>query len=112
MGILSNNTKSPIPEPVQDMIDLYSEMIKTRRKIESGIGDKNHEIIRYDKLECKVNVMWAELSTLDQRQAVNLLVELGFMKEECARALIMFDGRVDMMGPIEPCLTIGPSKEK
>lgn len=110
MGILSSNPKN-IPEKVQDLISLYAEMVKTRRKIETAKGDMSHERLRHDKLEFKINPIWSELSNTDQMIAVSQLVKDGFMNEDCAKILIILAARIDMMPPPEPCFKIGPIKK-
>lgn len=106
MGILSNNPTKQVPEKVQDLIDLYSEMIRTRRKIDSESGDLTHERLRHDKLVCKVDPLWSSLSKNEQSIAVKKLVGDGFMTESIAKMLIIFDGRIDIMPPPEPCIRI------
>jgi hypothetical protein len=110
MGILSNHIHKEVPEKFKDLIDLYSEMVRTRRKIDLGVGDLTHERLRHDKLACKVDPLWSELSNVEQRMAVKELVNSGWMPEVYAKALLILDARIDMMPPPEPCLTIGPKK--
>lgn len=108
MGIIANNSK--IPESAQEMVDLYTAMVKTRQTIESGKGDINHEKIRYQRLEMKVDEQWLKLDHASQIQAVDALVAANLMKKGVRDVLVLFEGSIDHRPPPEPCLTI--TKEK
>lgn len=106
MGFLSNSSQKQVPEKVQDLIDLYCEMVRTRRKIDSGSGDMTHERLRHDKLVCKVDPMWSTLSNPEQLLAVRALIKDGYMVQGMDVILTSFEGRIDMMPPPEPCIKI------
>lgn len=99
MGIVVNSAKT-VPDDVKEMITLYSELIKTRRRMEAGADEK----VRYSKLEIKVNALWLVLDRDKQLQAVRALVKDDFMDPLVAEVLVMFEGKIDEREPAEPCL--------
>lgn len=105
MGIVLKASKT-LSDEVQEIVTLYSEMIRTRRRIEAGAAD--HERVRYTRLEIKVDQMWIGLDRSKQLQAVGILVENGFMTQTTADALVVFDGKIDFSPLEEPCLKLTP----
>ena len=95
MGIVSNAETSK-SENYTDLLVTYRAMLDLRR-------GPNFDDTRYHRLENKVNDLWAKLSNLEQKQAVKELVFSGHMEQRIADILVMFDGRIDMSDPPEPC---------
>ena len=86
-------------ELVDDLILSYRAMIDLGRSVKP-------DMTRFYRLETKVNGFWPRMSNLEQKAAVKALVESGHMSSDCAAMLTMFDGRVDMSEPPEPCIKL------
>lgn len=104
MGIINdseinNDVKN---EKLDDFLLSYRGMIELSRNVLDKI-----DMTRYHRLESKVNNLWLELSNKEQMIAVNSLVESGHMIQKVADMLVIFEGRIDMSKPLEPCYRIG-----
>ena len=109
MGIVASGDDQPKSENLQDLILTYRAMVNAMRDgnalILAGQKDK-FDMVRYHRLEVKVNGLWPKLSQAEQRLACADLVASGHMPQTFMDALLMFNGKVDMSEPPEPCLKI------
>lgn len=108
MGVLKEKSKDPLPEPVKDMIQLFSAMTDALRKVEGmpAGGARKNEEVRFHRLEVKVDALWLNLTRDEQVLAVRHLVASGHMRQEVADVLTVFEATVDPRTPPEPTLRI------
>ncbi len=110
MGILSS-ANIDLTDEVKEMVEIYSHLITSQRKIEAlRAQDKKQqasdEMVRFHRLEAKVNGMWTKISQKNQIICVKRLVEAKMMSQDLADCLTMFDGTINMAPPPEPCVRI------
>lgn len=90
MGILSDIKLIGCPD-IDNCVDLYVEMIKSMRLIDTSPQEK----IRFHKLESRVNEAWKKLNRQQQVVAIDRCVKLGVMSEKVSEVLKLFDGKID-----------------
>lgn len=90
MGIVSTAVPAQSAPETDDLVQVYKAMVDAMRKS----SDPGFDRVRYNRLEIKVDALWAKLPREQQVIAVDRLIESGHMNQRLAEILKMFHGTV------------------
>ena len=90
MGIVSTAVPAQSTPETDDLVQVYKALVDAMRKS----SDPGFDRVRYNRLEIKVDALWAKLPRKQQLIAVDRLIESGHMPPKLAEILKMVSGTI------------------